>query len=295
MYCGGQKSTSAPRNLHNFVMPDKHWRRMTLTYQDYVDLIRQAGYSLQPALPALPRLLAAFTVVPLIGSLAVPTMARISFVLGLAVFLYPLHNAAMPTEPLNSLLWLCIVAKEIAIGIFLGFSCSLFFWVVEGVGSLLDTLVGNNNLFLFNPMLNQESGPFSILLGQIGAMLFIAFGGIIMLLQVVIGSFVAWPVFSFFPTWSHAARTFLIERSADVLSTAVQMGMPVLTVLMLIDFGLGLLNRSASQINAYTLSMPIKAIISVLFLALTVVFLGDPEGPLLRLMEMGRALMHVAL
>jgi type III secretion protein T len=259
----------------------------------YPDLVRETGMSLQPLLIALPRLLSACSIVPLLGSVALPMMARLAFVLSIAIFTYPLHGAAMTVEPLGPLLWAFIAVKEAMIGLCLGYVCSAFIWVVEGVGSLLDTLVGNNNLFLFNPMLNQESGPFSIFLSQVGAMLFVAFGGITMLLQTLFASYVVWPVLSFHPTWSAAALHFFMERSSEILATAIQMSMPLLTVLMLIDFGLGLLNRSASQINAYTLSMPIKAVVSVLFLALTLIFLGDGEGPLLRLMETGRVFLGV--
>lgn len=263
-----------------------------LTIENLAQLIDQF---LLPILLAVPRMLAACGVVPLIGSAAIPQMGRITFVLSLAIFLYPLNSDALPSEPLGIMLWLVIAVKEILIGFCLGYVCSIFIWVVEGIGSLLDTVVGNNNLFLFNPMLNQQSGPFSILLGQFGAILFIMFGGFIILLHTLFTSFVIWPVLSFYPSLSDASRTFFIERSSEILAVSVQLAMPTLTVLMLVDLGLGLLNRSASQLNAYALSMPIKAILSVLFLALTLVFIGDSQGPLAHLMDLGKAFLRVAI
>lgn len=263
-----------------------------LTYEILAQIV---GNALLPIVVAVPRLFAACSVTPLLGSAAIPAMARVTVTLSMAIFLYPLHSAVLTAEPLGLLLWAGIITKEILIGFVLGFVCSAFIWVMEAVGAVLDTIIGSNNLFLYNPILNQESGPFSILLGQVGAVLFIAFGGFILMLQTLFTSFVTWPVFSFFPVFSESARIFLLQRSAEIISTALQLAMPTLTVLLLLDLGLGLLNRSASQLNAYTLSMPLKAILSALFVALTLVFIGDSKGPLMNLIDVGSVFLRKAL
>lgn len=253
---------------------------------NYEELARHITTVLLPLVMGIPRVLATLSVVPMIASKAVPMMARIAFVLSLSLFLYPLHDDQVTTHAISPVLWAFIFVKEVLIGICVGFVCSIFIWVIEGIGSLLDTLVGNNNLFLYNPMLNQEAGPFSGLLGQFGAMLFIVFGGFVVLLQALFLSFVSWPTLSFFPEWSDAALDFFISITADMLFTSVQLVMPILTVLMLVDFGLGLLNRSARELNAYTLSMPIKAVMAVLFLALTLIYIGDVEAPIRRMLDL---------
>jgi len=261
----------------------------------YENLAQLVGNALLPIVVAVPRLFAASSVTPLLGSTAIPMMVRITFTLSIAIFLYPLHSAVLTAKPLGLLLWAGILTKEILIGVCLGFVCSAFIWVMEAIGAVLDTIIGNNNLFLFNPILNQESGPFSILLGQVGTILFIAFGGLILMLQTLLASFVSWPVFSFFPAFSESGRIFLLQRSAEIISTALQLAMPTLTVLLLLDLGLGLLNRSASQLNAYTLSMPLKAIVSTLFVALTLIFIGDSKGALLNLINIGSTLLRQSL
>lgn len=265
---------------------------MKMSYEQFGHAMSTA---LMPVVIGIPRILAAMSIVPMLASQAVPMMARMSFVLSLTLFLYPLHDATVTTSTLPTALWAFIFLKEVFIGLCVGFVCSIFIWVVEGIGSLLDTLVGNNNLFLFNPMMNQEAGPFSGLLGQFGAMLFIVYGGFVVLLQALFTSFVTWPALSFFPTMSKATLHFFISTTADMLVTSVQLVMPILTILMLVDLGLGLLNRSASHLNAYSLSMPIKAIVAVLFLTLTLIYIGDVQGPLRRLLEISHALLKTPL
>lgn len=266
------------------------WKDM----QTYEELAHHIGYALLPIVIGVPRILAAISVVPMIASQSVPMMARMMFVISLSLFLYPLHNDMQAAGAINPVLWAFIIVKEVLIGLCIGFVCAIFIWVVEGIGALLDTLVGNNNLFLFNPMLNQEAGPFSGLLAQFGGMLFIAFGGFMVLLHTLFTSFVSWPVLSFFPAWSDAALHFFISRTADMLVTSLQLVMPILAVMMLVDFGLGLLNRSAAQLNAYSLSMPVKAVVTVLFLILTLIYIGDVQGPLRRLLDFGNAFLKMA-
>jgi len=248
-----------------------------------------------PLVIPFPRLLAAFQVIPLLGSVTIPMMVRVGIVMSLAMFLHPFNVGVIPRGTLSPLFWTIIVVKEVVIGIFLGFVCSLFIWSVEAIGSMLDTVVGNNNLFLFNPTLNQQTGPFSIMLGQFGAMLFIALGGLPLTLNTLFTSFVVWPILSFSPDWSDAARTFLLERSGDLLAVALQLTMPTFVLLMLVDLSLGLINRVAPQVNAFQLSMPIKTAVALLSLVLTVTFLVDPGNPLRRLMAVGGAFLKVPL
>jgi len=261
----------------------------------YADLFDKVSALLFALVIPLPRLLAAFSVVPLLANRAIPIMARVALALSFALFLLPMNDDLAPQLIFSPVVWIVIVLKEIFIGFCLGFVCSIFIWVVEGIGSLLDTVVGNNNLFMFNPVINQESGPFSILLGQFGAVLFLAFGGFLLLLKTLFGSFVIWPVASYFPELAVEGGSRFISWGGDILISSMRLAMPVLTMLVLVDFGLGLLNKSVAQLNAYSLSMPLKALVATLFLAMTLVFIGDPQGPLLKLLDFGQAFLRMRL
>ena len=261
----------------------------------YADLLDKANTLLFALVIPMPRLLAAFSVVPLLASQAIPVTVRVALALSFSLFLFPMNEDAARLVALSPILWIAILVKEVFIGFCLGFVCSIFIWVVEGIGALLDTVVGNNNLFIFNPVISQESGPFSILLGQVGSMLFLAFGGFLVLLKALFASFLTWPVLSFFPELTAAGSARFISWGGDIIFTSMRLAMPILTMLVLVDFGLGLVNRSVSQLNAYSLSMPIKALVATLFMALTLVFIGDPPGPLFTVLYCGLAFLRITL
>jgi type III secretion protein T len=66
-----------------------------------------------------------------------------------------------------------------------------------------------------------------------------------------------------------------VATSGSLLEVAVRFAAPVIGVLLLIELGIGLINRAAPQIDAFYFSMPIKAVTALLVLALLLTHLAD--------------------
>lgn len=75
---------------------------------------------------------------------------------------------------------------------------------------------------------------------------------------------------------------FVIGQWQMLFRLALAFAMPALLVMLLVDVALGLVNRSAPQLNVFFLSMPIKSLLGLLMLLLA---LSTAFAPLIERMR----------
>lgn len=231
----------------------------------------------RPLLAALPRFVAAFLVLPLLTRAVVPAQIRLAFLLVLVLVAYP-GLAARFTSISNDWAlwqWLGFLVKEVFIGALIGYAMGMSLWALTAVGDLIDTQAGFNNAQIFDPFGGHPRGPVSVLLTQLGVLLFVGFGGLQVFMQLLYESLLLWPPTSFWPDIGAAFRDFAVATAGSMLEIAVRLAAPVIAALLVVELGIGLINRAAPQLNAFYFSMPIKAVTSLLVLALLMAHLVD--------------------
>jgi type III secretion protein T len=226
----------------------------------------------EPVILTTPRLLALFSVVPFFSGELVTGLARGSLLLMLAVFMSP---AAGPMPDMSAALMLFIAAKEAMIGVLLGLGFGIFIWAVQSAGELIDFQTGASNAMFFDPAAGHEGGPTGRFLGWLVITLFVSAGGLLALLGVVIDSYRIWPAASFFPNVGAVLEQFVIRQGDTLFLWVVKLAAPVIFVLLLVELGLGLVGRSAPQLNIFVFSQPLKSLLASLMLMLLLYFLFD--------------------
>jgi type III secretion protein T len=217
----------------------------------------------------LPRITAIFIILPLLSGAAVGTLARGAITLSLACVLYPHVAPSVPAQPLSIAAWGLIGAKELAIGVLIGFLASTFFWVIQSVGHMVDFQTGVSSQALFDPLTHQESGPTAGFLLQLALVLFLVSGGLLAFIGLIYKSYAVWPVFSYYPHFDAALETLMLRQTDSLMSMIIKLAAPVIVVLLVLDVGLGLLNRFVPQFNVFMISMPLKAVLALLILAVS--------------------------
>ena len=238
--------------------------------------LQQIQAMMHPALSLLPRFGAAFLVLPLLKKTFVPRQIRIAFVIVLAAVAYPQAQATFSVAGWDTGHWLLFLLKETFIGALVGYTMAIMLWAIAAVGDLMDLQAGFQNAQIFNPFGAQPGGPFGALMTQIGVLMFIGYGGLHVFMQLLYESLLRWPPESFMPHISGTAvRNFAIDTSGSLLEIATRLAAPVIGVLLIVELGIGLINRAANQLNTFFFSMPIKAVTAVLVLALLLAHLVD--------------------
>jgi type III secretion protein T len=224
-------------------------------------------------LMAIVRTAAMFSVIPFFGKKNVMGMGRNAWIFSLTLFVYPiLHREFInPDISLGLIVMLC--TKELLIGLILGFLASFIFFVVEGVGNLIDVQRGASSASLFSAFNESQTTVMADFFVQIVLLLFFITGGFLFLLQLLYESYRMWPVFSLFPMFNGGVAAFFVQLTSDYANIVFALVGPILFALFLAEFGLGMVNRFAPQLNVFFLSMGIKSGLSSLFIILYLSFL----------------------
>lgn len=200
-------------------------------------------------------------------------MARRLVILVLTLMVVPMVKAqwsALPSGPM----WAFLAVKEAVLGTCFGFLAAIPFRVIEVAGNLMDNQRGATMGEIFSPMSESQAAPLAEFLTQCWIALFYLSGAVLLFLTALFESYRLFPVVS--GIQFTAALPQLALGSVDALmGLAVIISAPVIIVMVLATLGLGLVNRSAPQLNVFFLSMPIKSALGILVLILSLRLMMD--------------------
>jgi type III secretion protein T len=216
----------------------------------------------------MPRLAGAFIVLPLFTNDIVPAMIRNVVIAAMSLVVFPMVSGTLDTEAIAAVRVPVLMAKEIFIGVVLGFCFSIMFWAIEMAGQIIDTKVGATTGQISDPLAGYQTTLTGAFLGRFASWLFIASGGLLVFLDLVLTSYSVWPVHKMLPSLSGEGQAFIIERMHQMMFLAFILAAPALILMTLVDLGMGIMNKFAQQLNVFQLSMPIKALIAVWMLLL---------------------------
>jgi len=173
-------------------------------------------------------------------------------------------------ESLHGAVLIELGVREALIGLVIGFSASIVFWVAEGAGTYVDDLTGYNNVQITNPSRSEQATPTATLLGQVAIMAFWSLGGMMFLLGTLYESYHWWPIMSAGPNVSNIIESFVMRQTDSLMQSVAKLAVPMMFILLLVDFAFGFAAKSASKLDLMTLSQPVKGAVTVLMLALFV-------------------------
>jgi type III secretion protein T len=218
----------------------------------------------------LPRIAAAFMLLPHFTGDTIPALVRNVFFVSLAIAVTPLVLDTPPPAGLMGTALLPIILKEIFIGVAIGFSFGIIFSALAGAGEVIDAKIGSTTAQLVDPLTGQQTTLIGAYLGRLAAYLFAAFGGLHLFVDLLLSSFRVWPALAPLPNLSALGQMFFIQRFDELMRLVLLLAAPALCVLTLLEFGLGFINRYAPQLNVFTLSMSLKSWLAIFILILTV-------------------------
>lgn len=227
---------------------------------------------------ALPRMTAALTLSPFFSQQFIQGMARQVVIISLTLIAVPLvaFSSSAPDITSKSVLFFgVIIAKEIALGLLLGYVSGFAFWIAEGTGFFIDNQRGSSMAEVQDPMSGSSTSPLGLLFTKITAVLFFVGGGFHAFLILLYESYRMWPVFEYFPAFNPNLPVAALGVVDGIVGYIVLFAAPLVIAMFLAEFGLGLMNRFSPQLNVFFLAMPVKsAVAAVILLAYLGVLTG---------------------
>ncbi|MGY6518258.1 MAG: type III secretion system export apparatus subunit SctT [Lysobacteraceae bacterium] len=230
--------------------------------------VDSAGDVLLALALTLPRIAAAFLMLPLLTTDNMPATVRNSFFVSMAIVALPVAAAASPTGELGGAAWGLIVLKEIFIGLAIGFSFGVVFWAIGAAGNIIDTKVGTTMASALDPIQGHQTSLTGLFLSELAAWLFMASGAFLLFLDLLLTSYAIWPVMSYVPQLDGGGVYWFVQQFGFLMTLMLVLSAPALVVLSLIDLGLGYMNRFAQQLNVFMLALSIKSWVAIWILLL---------------------------
>jgi len=236
------------------------------------------------AVLAMARVGGAFAICPALTESMIPGIARQAAVLGFSCIAIPFIHAGMPPGEPNLWMFSLLAFKEALIGFLLGFFAAVPFWIAENVGNFIDNQRGATMGEVYSPLSGAQVSTTGIFFTQIVSTLFFVGGAVLVFLGAIYSSYRLWPVFP--AGAANAANPLGIAFASNapeqvlgsldsMLRVTVVISAPVIIVMFLATLGLGLVNRTAPQLNVFFLSMPVKSALGIAMLAVYLPFIMD--------------------
>jgi flagellar biosynthetic protein FliR len=216
---------------------------------------------------ALVRAGAWMAVCPPFATRAIPVQVKVGFSVALAIVVAPKMQGRLTSLETGPFVFGLV--KEAVIGLVLGFTVQLVFSAVQAAGSLIDLFGGFTLATAYDPLSLSQSSVFGRLYGLIATTLLFALDGHVLLVRGFLRSFDLGS-----PTAAGLAESATTGLGRLMLA-AFEIAAPLIGALFLADVVLGLLTRSAPQLNAFALGFPLKILLSIVLAGLCLPLLPE--------------------
>ena len=227
------------------------------------------------AVLAMARIGGAFAICPALTDSMIPGVARRVAVFGFACLAVPFIKDAMPPGEPNLWMFSLVAFKEAVIGFLIGFFAAIPFWVAENIGNFIDNQRGATMGEVYSPLNGSQVSTTGIFFTQIVSTVFFVSGAVLLFLSALYKSYTVWPVFAEGIAFTPGAPVQMLGTVDGMLRSTVVISAPVIIVMFLATIGLGLVNRTAPQLNVFFLSMPVKSALGVAMLIAYLPFIMD--------------------
>jgi len=204
------------------------------------------------------RLLGFIRFAPVFNRKELNTTVKLGLALMLTMIITPLVNPGeIPGGISPILLW----TLNFVVGAIIGYIAQLIILAIEAGGDMINTQMGLSSAMVMDPSTNSQTSILSRMITLLGICIFINIGGLYWLFNALIKSFEIFPIYAVqIPLEKIINMDYLIKTTSNVLYMGLQIASPVLLATLGQDIILGVISKTAPQVNVFQLSFLFKPV-----------------------------------
>lgn len=216
---------------------------------------------------------AAMVVTPVFGAANVPIQIRI--ILAFLIGMVATNNASfdLPTDSAITLSNTIFVMGEVLLGLAIGFALQLGYASVLIAGETISNSMGLGFASMADPQTGQSTPVIGQFLTIFATLLLLAIDGHLMLLAIIVESYSALP-----PGFAFLGPELIwgiVKFGGTLFSMGLLIALPVGGALILIQFVMGFLARTAPALNLFAVGIPVTITAGLVALAVTAPIMAD--------------------
>ncbi|MBB3211531.1 type III secretion protein T [Herbaspirillum sp. Sphag1AN] len=158
--------------------------------------------------------------------------------------------------------YLPAIAQELLVGLILGMLLGWPFWVFHAVGNFIDNQRGATLSSTIDPANGVDTSELSEFLNFFSGVVYLQTGGLMLFAETVNQSYrlcdpLQGCTFSTEP---------VLQLLNSLMTNMIVLASPVIVILLLFEFVLGLLSHFTPQLNAFSISLTVKSVVALVVL-----------------------------
>lgn len=226
---------------------------------NFAKLFPAVDAGLAAGLIVFARMLGFILLAPLFCRKEIPTLVKISFCFLFTISMTMVLKPSVP-PPGNSLI--LSIVLNIAAGAMIGYMARLILLAVDAGADMINMQMGLSSAMVLDPTTQSQISILEKYFGIFGILIFIQLGGLYWLFQAFMRSFEVFPIYAVsIPLMKIVNMDYLIQMSSNVLYMGLQIASPVLLATLGQDIILGIISKTAPQVNVFQLSFLFKPVL----------------------------------
>lgn len=216
---------------------------------------------------------AAFLAAPVFGAANVPVQVRLILSLAVGIPALAASPFAVPAGGLATIEGFILVAGEVIAGLALGFAVQMGYAAAMMAGEVVGNAMGLGFAQMVDPSSEASSTALGTFLSILGTFLFLAIGGHLALVAIVVDSFRSLPPGQ---AWlGQGSIHSVIFFGGDMIAAGLAIALPVGFALVLVQVVMAMLARSAPAMNLFSVGLPATLLAGIVLLAIAAPAIGN--------------------
>lgn len=226
---------------------------------EFAKLFPAIDAALAGGLIVFARMLGFITIAPVFNRKEIPILAKIGFAFVLTITLTGVLKPTIP--PADNSLILSLVLN-ITVGAMLGYMARLILIAIDAGADMINMQMGLSSAMVLDPTSQTQISILEKYFSLLGILIFIQLGGVYWLIQAFMRSFEIFPIYATsIPLAKVVNMDYLIKMTSNVLYMGLQIASPILLATLGQDIILGIISKTAPQVNVFQLSFLFKPVL----------------------------------
>lgn len=210
------------------------------------------------------RLVGMMRLAPVLSKTEIPSMVRLSFAIICTVILVGIIKPAPPSA--DCPIYLCMFLNFI-FGCLIGYVANCILAAVIAGGDMINTQMGMSSAMIMDPSTKSQVSVMANFFSTLAMLIFIYSGGIYWLFNAFIKSFQLFPMYLVnFHFENYINISYLGELTGNILFMGLHIAAPILLATLAQDIILGIISKTAPQVNVFSLSFLFKPVMGAFIL-----------------------------
>lgn len=224
----------------------------------------QLNTALASGIYVFARMIGFFRFAPVFNRKEVPGLVKIGLAFLMTIVVTSLVKP--PSMGMEDSLILSILLNFV-VGAILGYMAQLILIAIDAGADMINMQMGLSSAMVLDPTSNSQVSILTKLFSLFGVLIFIHLGGVYWLIKAFLRSFEIFPLFATsFDLASLVNMDYLIKMTSNVLYMGLQIASPVLLATLGQDIILGVISKTAPQVNVFQLSFLFKPVLGAAIL-----------------------------